>query len=232
VAQLANVVGLVTCTLAEAPGARSPKLQLSDWGLPEIEQAGLAGLTDQLIPLPVGSASESVTALAVLVPAAPLFVTVIVKPMLVPALTLAASATLVIERAGHCTVVEAEAVTGGLFVACAEAAFGYVAQLAKVVPLTTCTLNELPAARVATEQLSVWGLGAVPAIEQLELEGLIDQLMPVPIGNASETVTFCAAPCPLLLTVIVKPIWSPAFTVALSAVFVMPSLGQLLMLTG
>src|SRR5262249_47069858 len=155
----ATAAGLSTCALADSPGARSPHLQLSVCGLGELAHPARGASDLQLIPLPVGSASESVTALAVPVPAAPLFVTVIVKPMLVPALTLAASATLVIERAGHCTVVEAEAVTGGRLVACPVAVVGEGAQLANLVRLVTCTLAEAPGARSPKLQLSVCGLG-------------------------------------------------------------------------
>ena len=56
---VAAVVGLVMCTVAVAPDAMSPKLQLNVLLL--MLQAALAGLIDQLMPAPVGSGSFSVT---------------------------------------------------------------------------------------------------------------------------------------------------------------------------
>src|SRR5437867_4440889 len=74
-------VALVTCTLAVALLARSPKLQLRVCGpVPVIAQVpgpGYAGLIVQLTPLPPGSGSLSVTPLAL--PGPPLL-TVTVKP--------------------------------------------------------------------------------------------------------------------------------------------------------
>ncbi len=94
--QLAKTVGLVTCTDADAPDARSPKAQFS---VPVvIEQPACAGLIDQLMPAPAGSASAAVTDLATPGPA---LLTVIVNPIGVPALTDEASAVFVIERLGH-----------------------------------------------------------------------------------------------------------------------------------
>jgi len=55
--------------------------------------------------------------------------------------------------------------------------------------------------------------------------GLIAQLTPDPPGRASLIMTPVAAPWPLLLMVTVKPIGSPALTVAASAVFVIASDG-------
>ncbi|HEX2400621.1 MAG TPA: hypothetical protein VHJ79_11665, partial [Mycobacterium sp.] len=57
--QLAFAVPLVTWTLAEAPDARVPKLQVSVWlgAEPVIEHAALAGLIDQLTPAAPGSGS-------------------------------------------------------------------------------------------------------------------------------------------------------------------------------
>jgi hypothetical protein len=110
--------------------ARSPKEQLNV--LPAMLQFGLSGLSDQLMPVPVGSGSDNVTPVAV---PTPLFLTVIVKPIWSPALTVALSAVLVISRPGQFTVVEADACTCGLLAALALAVFGYVAQLANTVGL-------------------------------------------------------------------------------------------------
>src|ERR687896_510127 len=103
-AQLAAVVGLVTCTDREAPAARSPKLHVST---PEpIEQPATAGLIDHTIPVPVGSVSLTTTLVAVPGPALD---TVTVNPMASPASTWSSSACLTRFSAGHCTVVVAEA---------------------------------------------------------------------------------------------------------------------------
>src|SRR5262245_8949380 len=109
-AQLARTVALVTWTDAEAFGASVPKLQFSSWfgAVPAMEQAAFAGSIDQLMPLPPGSTSVIVTPLAL---PAPMFVTVIVKPIGSPAFTEGASAVFVMCSAGHCTVVDADAAT-------------------------------------------------------------------------------------------------------------------------
>ena len=102
----------------------------------------------------------------------PALCTPIVNPILVPALTVPASATLVIERLGQFTVIEADACTELALVADAVAVFGYDLQLANVVGLVTCTDAEPPLpASVPKLQLSV--VRAV--IEQAALAGLIDQ---------------------------------------------------------
>lgn len=117
VAQLCEVVGLVTWIAWLAAGAMSPNEQVR---VPDaIEHPGTAGEMDQLMPEPAGRGSLRVTLLAMPVP---LFVKVIVNPMGDPALTEAASATLVMARLGHSTIVEAEAVMSGLaLLACAVA---------------------------------------------------------------------------------------------------------------
>src|SRR2546425_215664 len=84
-----------------------------------------------------------------------------------------------------------------------------------------CTLKLPPAARSVGPQLSVWG--AVGELIEHRLGTvwlLIDQLTPLPepAGSGSLTVTPLAVPVPVLLTVTVKPIGSPALTVAASAV--------------
>ena len=53
----------------------------------------------------------------------------------------------------------------------------------------------------------------------------IDQPPAVPVGNGSDNATSFARPGPPLATVTVKPIGSPAFTVAASAVLVTDSDG-------
>jgi hypothetical protein len=65
-----------------------------------------------------------------------------------------------------------------------------------------------------------------PVIEHPDFAGSIDQLMPLPVGNGSESVTARAMPVPELPTVMVKPIGSPAFTDAASAALSMVRSGQ------
>jgi hypothetical protein len=87
-----------------------------------------------------------------------------------------------------------------------------------------CTLVELPGAR------SVAANFRVPASIDQPVDGVaIDQLIPVPVGNGSFTVTPFAVPvpaAPLLETVTTNPICEPASTGDASAVFVMERLGQ------
>jgi hypothetical protein len=122
------VVALVTWTALEAPGASEPKEQASVCGLVPVIAQGL-GLPVgwlwmlQVTPVPLGSGSETVTPAAVPVPVALLLLAVIVYPIWSPALTVALSAALLTERLGHCTVIEAEAVAGGLLLAVTLAEF-------------------------------------------------------------------------------------------------------------
>jgi chloramphenicol 3-O-phosphotransferase len=128
------VVGLEMWTVTLAPEARSPNEHVRV--LLEIAQLAAAVPPSMLhvIPVPVGSGSLSVTLVAV---PGPVLLTVMPKPIGEPALTDALSAVFVMWRLGHSTVVEAEAWTCAWFVACAEAVFGYAAQLANVVALVT-----------------------------------------------------------------------------------------------
>src|SRR6266852_3794286 len=87
-----------------------------------------------------------------------------------------------------------------------------------------CTVKLPPAARSAGPQLST--CGAEPEIEHRP--GIdwasIDQVTPgagEPAGSGSVTVTPCAVPVPALVTAILNPIGSPAFTDAASAVLTM-----------
>ena len=52
------------------------------------------------------------------------------------------------------------------------------------------------------------------------------QLMPGPPGRASVKARPLAAPAPSLVSVTVKPIWSPALTVSASEIFEMPISAQ------
>ncbi len=91
------------------------------------------------------------------------------------------------------------------------------------VAAVTCTLKDAPAARSVGPQLSACD-GLVPEVEhRAGFDWVsIDQVTPVPdpAGSGSLTVTPCAVPAPVLVTVTVNPIRSPAFTVPASAVLV------------
>src|SRR5438132_1209496 len=82
------------------------------------------------------------------------------------------------------------------------------------------TLQLPPADRSVGPQPRTWG--ALPAIEHSPgLDWLATTQvtpLPEPAGRLSLTVTPLSVPVPLLLTVTVKPIGSPALTVAASAV--------------
>src|SRR5439155_12320716 len=100
-----EVVAL-TCTLADAPLAMSPKEQARtcESTTPLIAHVpGPAYAGKMLQVTPAGSGSSRVTFFAVPVPAALLLLTVMVKPMSAPALTVPASATLVMPRFGGST---------------------------------------------------------------------------------------------------------------------------------
>src|SRR5437899_780898 len=73
--------------------------------------------------------------------------------------------------------------------------------------------------RVGKECRSRWSLHAIehsPGLDWLATTQVTP--LPEPAGRLSLTVTPLAVPVPLLLTVTVKPIGSPALTVAASAV--------------
>src|SRR5438128_964077 len=86
-----------------------------------------------------------------------------------------------------------------------------------------------PADRSVVLQLRTWG--ALPAIEHRPgldwLPTTQVNPLPEPAGRLSLTVTPLAVPVPLLLTVTVKPIGSPALTVAASAALIAFMLGGL-----
>src|SRR6266487_507453 len=64
-------------------------------------------------------------------------------------------------------------------------------------------------------------------IEHPVTDGLIDQLIPVPVGRGSDIVTLLAVPWPLLVTVMVNPIDVPALTDEASACLVICRAGHL-----
>src|SRR4029079_4241178 len=88
---------------------------------------------------------------------------------------------------------------------------GELSPVASVVGETMCT-EKKPGARSVGPQSSEPAL-----IEQPWSGPSIDQTRPASVGSKSCTDTFRAVPVPLLVTVIVKPIWSPDETDASSA---------------
>ena len=89
----------------------------------------------QLTPLPAGKLSVTLSPVAV--PALPLL-RVTVKPICEPALTLGASAVLVIDTVAQRTASEAEADPEPSLPVVKLAVLSYVPQLAPVLLLTTC----------------------------------------------------------------------------------------------
>src|SRR5438477_9549 len=96
------------------------------------------------MPVPVGSGSLRSTPFRV---PAPVLLSQIVKPMLSPALTLAASAFFTIVRSGQRTVVLALALTLAWLVALAVATFGYSPPRRTAVLDVTCTTRLAPLTR-------------------------------------------------------------------------------------
>ena len=145
----------------------------------------------------------------------PLFVTVIVKPMSSPAFTVPSSASLVISRSGHSTVTLASSESVPLFVESTVPVLSISAHEAAVVGDVMCTVTESPGCSVPKSHVS-----SPLAIAQsaAPVPPSIDQFRPPLAGSVSESVTPCARPVPVFETVRVKPMSSPAETVALSAV--------------
>src|ERR1700689_678303 len=102
----AEGVALVTWTLNDAPGASDTAEQTRVWvgAVPVMEQPTGPEAMDQLMPGPPGKGSLKVTPVAVPVPAAAEFDTVMVKPMEGPADTGVASAVFVMDSPGAWTV--------------------------------------------------------------------------------------------------------------------------------
>src|SRR3954452_13662694 len=94
---------------------------------------------------------------------------------------------------------------------------GLAATVALVVGLVMCRAYVAVAAMLPRLQLRT------PAVIEHLLPGSLSivQLVPASVGSVSETVTPLASPGPLLVTVIVKPILSPADTEPASATFSM-----------
>src|SRR2546423_857065 len=94
---------------------------------------------------------------------------------------------------------------------------GESAGVPAVVGETTWMLNVPPGARSTGPQVRapsvIWQEGSV--------EEAIDHDVPASVGRGSETVTPRAVPAPPLVTVTVKPMGSPAETVAASAALAM-----------
>ena len=152
---------------------------------------------------------------------APVLLSVTVKPICSPAVTVALSAVLLIVRCGQLTVM----VTDALLplppfcdVKLAVLVSVCVPHVAAVVGLVTWSLSVAPAARLnvpvvfgLVPQLSDW-FGAVPETAHemplgIELPAASsDQLTPGAPGRLSVRVTPVAVPVPLFVSVTVKPI--------------------------
>src|SRR5439155_302596 len=146
----------------------------------------------------------------------PLLVTVMVNPMGSPADTVWLSATLEIGRAARRETVETDALSDPSLevVTLAVLSTGELSAVAEVVAEEMCTVKDAPEAMSPKEQ------DRTPAeIEQLPapVPPSMDQEVPGSVGRVSFTYTLWATPAPLLVTVMVNPMGSPADTVWLSA---------------
>ncbi len=171
----------------------------------------------QLVPASVGSVSVTATPLAT---PGPLLVTVMVKPMGSPAETDAASATfsMSIEAPSTTTWSVSVSVPSLVVVTTAVLTTGLAATVSLVVGLVMWTVRTWPCAR--SPRLQDRMPAAIPH-EAWAVPPLMVQLVPASVGSVSVTATPLATPGPLLVTVMVKPMGSPAETDAASATFSM-----------
>src|SRR4051794_16832135 len=205
------------CTVRTWPEARSPRLQVRLPAVMAHWAAAVPPLIVQVVPASVGIGSVTVTPLAT---PGPLLVTVIVKPIVSPAETDGASATfsMSIEAPSTTTWSVSSSEPSLVVVTWAVLTTGLSATVALVVGLVMCTVRTWPEARSPRLQVRVpmamahWAAAVPP---------LIVQLVPASVGIGSVTVTPLATPGPLLVTVIRKPIASPAETDGASATFSM-----------
>src|SRR5438309_5963400 len=192
---------------------------------PVTEQPVKAGFSDQLRSPPAGSGSVTVTLVAV---PAPVLLTVMSKPMVVPALTGPAGfAVFVMLTDAQFTVVVTSADWTRLLLSADTVALLLTApHVLPVVCEITWMVIVCPGAMVLKVQVSTWGFAAEIEHPEGVFAGVSDQLSPVLFGSVSVTVTFRAMPAVLgSATVITKPTWLPAFTEGASAVLVMVSAG-------
>src|SRR5438093_1571932 len=193
-----------TCLLVAA--GKLPKLQLSTPPVREQPLSEPAASIDQVRPALAGNVSLTATPVAVPVPAALPLDTVITKPIEVPALTVPASAVLVILRTGHWTVMLIgpselfDWVPPPSLVAEAEALLATGPQVSAVVGEVMWTCLLAPATRSPKLQASLPLLIVQPLSEPA---ALIDQLRPVLVGSVSLTVTPFAVPAPLSLDTVI-----------------------------
>jgi hypothetical protein len=204
------VVGLLRCTVRLMPVVRSPNIQLRK--LPASEHPLTGELRDHTIPVPSGSVSVSVTFLAV---TTPVFLTVIVNPIGLPALTEGLSATLLIKRLVHWTKIKAVASAKPSFVV-VTLAWLLINPHRPLVGDVIWTRLLAPAARSPKLQVSMPLLIIQPGSDP----GSITQFIPPPAGSTSVTVTPVAVISPVLVTMIVNPIVSLTLTAPASAVLV------------
>ena len=149
----------------------------------------------------------------------PLLVTVMVNPARSPTLTTAASAVFVIASWGEVTTIaaEAESEAGALLELATVAVSTIEAAVAVVVGPPTCMTTEAPAASEPMTSVSRPLEMTAPGVVVAQATSL---------ERGSVTTTLEAAPCPLLVTVMVNPARSPTLTTAASAVFVIARSGR------
>ena len=195
-----------TFTVALAPDAMSPKLQerTSVPTGPLIEQDVLS--SDQSIP--PGRLSVRVTFRAM---PGPRLLTTIVKVARLPALTSPPSGVLTTVTSGHWTTTEAVAVSLPSFEVVTLAVLLTVPQSAGSVGPEMRALKLAPAARLALVQPRT-SVPTGPVMAHEAPPVTVPRVQSTPGGSGSLTATLSAVPVPVLVTVISKPIGSPALT--------------------
>ncbi len=158
----------------------------------------------------------------------PSLLTTMVKAAVSPALMVPLSAVLRTVTSGHRTSVESESsllprALAGSLVALTSAVFSIVPQLSPVVGLEMWTVlmalwSMVPKSQESTPLSIAQSAAPVPPT--------MLQLRPESDGRVSVSDTFAAAPSPMLDTVMVKPMSSPALTDSSSAVLTTFTSGQ------
>ena len=203
-------VGDVMCTVKCAPDTRLAIVHVSTPLLmPQVAPPSSATVQDK--PAFVGSVSVIETLVA---SPWPVFVTVILNPIEVPALTVPWSATFATSIAGQRTVTEASSLAWPSLVVVTEAVLSTVPHVALVVGEVMCTVKCAPESSDAIVQVSTPPL--MPQVAPPSSATVQDR--PASVGSVSVIDTPVAAPAPMFVTLILKPMSVPALTLPASAV--------------
>src|SRR5438552_5661107 len=203
----------VTTIVTLAFGARSPSAQVRV----ELAIEQPAWLTCQeMLP---GNGSVSVTLRAMPVP---MFETTMSHSAVSPTCRTRAFALFTTVTSGQATATDAVSLAEPSFAESIEPVLSTDPQLAAVVSLTmwTVPLTAVLPAIVPTSHVRTCepALPVIAHVEPVPVEPAMLQSRPASPGRLSLTTTPVALPAPLLPQVKVNPIWSPALTLASSAV--------------